>query len=74
MTIAMVFVAVMLLIGVVLRVRIGLFRWLYIPSSVIAGMVGLLVIQFHLAAIGQHQSPGLALVDAGPDVEFQAGR
>ena len=45
MTIALIFVAVALLFGLVLRQRIGLLRWLYIPSSVIAGILGLLVIQ-----------------------------
>ena len=45
MTIALIFVAVSLLFGLVLRQRIGLLRWLYIPSSVIAGILGLLVIQ-----------------------------
>lgn len=56
MTQALIFVAVMLLIGVILRQRIALFRSLYIPASVIAGFVGLLFVQvfsgFHETAIG----------------------
>ncbi len=45
MTVALLFVAVLLLIGVCLRQAIPAFRWLFIPASVIAGMVGLLVVQ-----------------------------
>ena len=39
------FVAVLLLIGVVLRVGIRVFQWLYIPASVIAGTLGLIFLQ-----------------------------
>ncbi|MEM8667050.1 MAG: sodium/glutamate symporter [Planctomycetota bacterium] len=46
MTAAFLFVAVLLLIGVVLRAGIPLFRWLYIPASVLAGMAGLVAVQF----------------------------
>ena len=45
MTLALIFVAILLLIGVVMRERIPLFRWLFIPGSVIAGFVGLALIQ-----------------------------
>lgn len=45
MTEAMLFVAVLLLAGVVLRVRFAIFRWLYIPASVIAGLLGLVIVQ-----------------------------
>tara|TARA_R110002049_G_scaffold2750_8_gene22199 strand:+ start:129751 stop:131199 length:1449 start_codon:yes stop_codon:yes gene_type:complete len=45
MTVALIFVAFMLLLGLILRQRVGIFRWLYIPSSVIAGAIGLVVIQ-----------------------------
>lgn len=45
MTVALVFVAALLLVGVVLRQTVSLFRWLYIPASVIAGFVGLALIQ-----------------------------
>jgi ESS family glutamate:Na+ symporter len=50
---AFLFVAVLLVIGVALRQRVPIFRWLYIPASVIAGLVGLLVVQanrWHTAA------------------------
>ena len=42
---AFLLVAILLLVGVVLRVRLSVFRWLYIPASVLAGCLGLLVIQ-----------------------------
>ena len=45
MTIAFIFVAGLLLIGKLLRERVGLFRWLHIPVSVIAGLVGLTAVQ-----------------------------
>ena len=45
MTIAFLFVAVLLLVGVVLRASIPVFQWLFIPASVIAGMVGMSAIQ-----------------------------
>ena len=45
MTGALLFVALLLLIGVILRLWVRLFRWLYIPASVIAGLVGLLIVQ-----------------------------
>jgi len=48
MTIAFVFVAMLLLVGTVLRKSIPAFGWLYIPASVIAGMVGLAVAQYGL--------------------------
>ncbi|MCG8651162.1 MAG: sodium:glutamate symporter, partial [Pirellulales bacterium] len=45
MTAALIFVAVLLLIGVTLRLSFDIFRWLYIPASVIAGLVGLFFVQ-----------------------------
>ncbi len=45
MTGALLFVAVLLLVGVILRLQVSLFRWLYIPASVIAGIVGLMTVQ-----------------------------
>ncbi len=42
---ALLFVTFLLLVGVALRVRFGIFQWLYIPASVIAGMLGLAIIQ-----------------------------
>ncbi len=45
MTSAFLFVAVLLLVGVVLRATVPLIRWLFIPASVIAGVVGMVVIQ-----------------------------
>ena len=42
---ALLLVAALLLVGVVLRHRIGLLRWLFIPASVVAGFVGLFVVQ-----------------------------
>ena len=46
MTSAFLFVAVLLVLGTALRLRIRLFRKLYIPASVIAGGLGLLAVQF----------------------------
>lgn len=48
MLLALIFVAVLLIVGVVLRHRLPLFRWLFIPASVVAGFVGLLVVQLGL--------------------------
>lgn len=45
MIVALIFVALLLLAGVVLRVHLPLLRWLYIPASVIAGAIGLVVLQ-----------------------------
>jgi ESS family glutamate:Na+ symporter len=45
MLLALILVAALLLVGVVLRHRLALFRWLFIPASVVAGFVGLLVVQ-----------------------------
>ena len=45
MTHTLIFVAILLLIGVLMRERVPLFRWLFIPGSVIAGFVGLAIIQ-----------------------------
>ena len=45
MTAALLFVAVLLLVGVALRVRFRLFQRLYVPASVLAGFIGLLIIQ-----------------------------
>ena len=42
---ALLFVTCLLLVGVALRLRFGIFQWLYIPASVIAGMLGLAIIQ-----------------------------
>ncbi len=42
---ALMFVAVLLLVGVGLRLRVSIFDRLYIPASVIAGVVGLAVVQ-----------------------------
>lgn len=46
MTHALIVLAVLLLIGVILRQCFSLFRWLFIPASVLAGFVGLAVLQF----------------------------
>ncbi len=45
MTVALIFVAILLVIGVLLRNQVALFRWLFIPGSVIAGFVGLALAQ-----------------------------
>ncbi len=49
MTIALLVVCVLLLIGIVLRVNVAVVRWLFVPSSVVAGFVGLIGIQACLA-------------------------
>ncbi|MGI9473514.1 MAG: sodium/glutamate symporter [Rubripirellula sp.] len=53
---ALIFAAVLLLVGVVMRLRFAVFQRLFIPASVIAGMVGLLVVQ-SLATAGDAASP-----------------
>ena len=45
MSYALILIALLLLVGIVMRERISLFRWLYIPASVIAGLVGLALFQ-----------------------------
>ena len=47
MTLAFLFVVVLLLVGVCLRQAVPAFAWLFIPASVIAGLVGLLVVQIN---------------------------
>jgi ESS family glutamate:Na+ symporter len=64
MTAPLLFIAVLLLVGVILRLRFALFRWLYIPASVLAGLIGLLIVQFVSMAAGQIES-GDALSDPG---------
>ncbi|WP_164104023.1 sodium/glutamate symporter [Candidatus Laterigemmans baculatus] len=46
MTLTLIFVAVLLLVGVLLRMYVPLFRWLYIPASVIAGSIGLAIVSY----------------------------
>ena len=43
-----IFVAVLLLLGVLLRHGFPIFRWLFIPASVLAGLLGLLIVQIDL--------------------------
>lgn len=45
MTIALIAVALLMLTGMLARLHIAIFSWLYIPSSVIAGLLGLLFVQ-----------------------------
>lgn len=45
MTFALVLVAILLFLGVLLRKNIALFEWLFIPASVVAGLIGLAVAQ-----------------------------
>ncbi|MGI9467868.1 MAG: sodium/glutamate symporter [Rubripirellula sp.] len=47
---AVIFVAILLLIGVGLRLRFTIFRWFYIPASVVAGMIGLMITQIDFSA------------------------
>ena len=51
MTAAILFVAVLLLLGTALRIRIPVFQRLYIPASVIAGALGLFAVQLSPGAI-----------------------
>jgi ESS family glutamate:Na+ symporter len=46
---ALIFVAVLLLAGVLIRNSFSIFATLYIPASVLAGVIGLMVIQLGLA-------------------------
>lgn len=60
MTGAVIFVIVMLLLGLVCRQRVPIFRWMFIPASVIAGAIGLLVIQISLRLPGAVELAELA--------------
>ena len=65
MTYALLLVACLLLIGVVMRESVSLFRWLFIPASVIAGLVGLVLFQANQAFTGlpsQAESPSTNLL------------
>jgi len=70
MTIAIVLTAVLLLVGLALRLTIPLFRWLYIPASVIAGFLGLLAVQ--LSANREHEVANLFNASA-PDWQSWPG-
>ena len=50
MTYALVLVAILFLIGILLREHLAIFRWLYIPASVLAGLIGLAIVQGCMAA------------------------
>jgi ESS family glutamate:Na+ symporter len=60
MTHAFLFVAVALLIGVVFRTCVPLLRWLFIPASVVAGFIGLAVIQAGLVSSPSSHWPASA--------------
>ena len=45
MIVAFLFVAALMLVGIAVRARFAFMRWLFIPSSVIAGLIGLAIIQ-----------------------------
>ena len=53
MTFAFLFFCALMLVGIVVRQQFTLFRWLYIPSSVIAGLIGLTIIQIGLHFVDQ---------------------
>ncbi len=61
MTFALIFVAALLLLGVMLRQYVSLFRWLFIPASVVAGMLGLFAIQLGLHLRKGHVGEGARL-------------
>ncbi len=64
---AFLFVAILLMLGVVLRLVFPLFRWLYIPASVVAGLLGLLTVQTHLSeAISVHTSKWASVLSSWP--------
>jgi len=73
MTAALVLVAVLTLTGLVLRQRVSLFRWLYIPSSVIAGLLGLLVIQLARGLIDRGDTDADSLASAAGQTIVSAG-
>ncbi len=52
---AFIFIAILLLLGILLRLRLPIFRWLFIPASVLAGLLGLLIVQIDLGnTVNQH--------------------
>ncbi|MCC9599828.1 sodium:glutamate symporter [Stieleria sp. JC731] len=61
MIVSVVFVAFLLLLGVVLRQLIKPLRWLFIPGSVIAGFIGLFLVQLVLRT-GAVDGPALAWI------------
>jgi ESS family glutamate:Na+ symporter len=58
---------VLVVLGKLLRVRVKLFQWLYLPSSVIGGLLGLVILQVAGDAIpatwtaGWSKLPGLLI-------------
>tara|TARA_R110002073_G_scaffold65408_27_gene163492 strand:- start:15178 stop:16614 length:1437 start_codon:yes stop_codon:yes gene_type:complete len=65
---ALLFVTCLLLVGVALRIRFGIFQWLYIPASVIAGMLGLAVIQLAPASVGSTTTAIAATLSDWPNL------
>ena len=59
MTYALILVALLLLVGVVMREQLPIFRWLFIPASVIAGLVGLAIFQAADAMVNPSSEPGV---------------
>ena len=53
MILTLLFVAVLLLLGVVARSGIAPLRWLHIPGSVVSGFIGLAAVQFTPNTIGE---------------------
>jgi ESS family glutamate:Na+ symporter len=71
MTLALIAVAILMSIGFVLRLTVPVFRWLYIPASVIAGGLGLAIVQ---AVRYGAEFRGLSLPPAVPEIAAELGR
>ncbi len=70
MTIAIILTACLLLVGMLLRLAIPLFQWLFIPAAVIAGFCGLLGVQ--LASRSAQQSSSLAAAFTSAAEQWQS--
>jgi len=66
MTIAIILTAILLLVGMSLRLALPIFRWLYIPASVIAGFLGLLMVQFVVRTLDAESSVTTLISESVP--------
>ena len=67
MTITIILTAVLLLVGMTLRLALPIFRWLYIPASVIAGFLGLLVVQIAIGNRVDENTPDSLIATAAQE-------
>ncbi len=66
MIVAILFVSTLLVLGVALRLGFSFFQWFYIPGSVIAGLLGLVVIQWGHVQLGTLSKEVAGTLDQWP--------